>query len=172
MVCQCRQWQLWYPPPGSRYYHLETCYEIYQIGGLRHRQTLRSLILQLRLSGKKIAQLRRLFYLSDPLLSTKAGSPSRGLGTGSTQFENLNLVDAFEKAYADLIKALSEGGNEWIGFSEQLSNVLQTANQLISTAQKETRPLVDRIRSLQALVERGQSALAIAETRMSQTSHS
>ncbi|XP_073392099.1 uncharacterized protein [Physcomitrium patens] len=121
---------------------------------------------------KKIAQLRRLFYLSDPLLSTKAGSPSRGLGTGSTQFENLNLVDAFEKAYADLIKALSEGGNEWIGFSEQLSNVLQTANQLISTAQKETRPLVDRIRSLQALVERGQSALAIAETRMSQTSHS
>lgn len=58
----------------------------------------------------------------------------------------------------------------WILF--QLSNVLQTANQLISTAQKETRPLVDRIRSLQALVERGQSALAIAETRMSQTSHS
>ena len=51
----------------------------------------------------------------------------------------------------------------------QLSTMLKTANLLIATAQNETTPLVDQIRSLQALVERGRLALANAQTSMDQT---
>ncbi|KAG0622038.1 hypothetical protein M758_3G066600 [Ceratodon purpureus] len=115
---------------------------------------------------KKIAQLRAMFYSADPKAATTSAP---GPDANSTQFDGLNLVDAFERVYADLTDALSGDGDEWIGLSEQLSTVLKTANQLIATAQNETAPLVDQIRSLQALVERGRSALANAQISMDQT---
>lgn len=109
---------------------------------------------------KKIAELRALFYTSNPLPQSKQR------GTDPAQVEGLNLVNAYEKVYAELTAALSGDGNEWVSLSEQLRTLLITANQLISTAHKETGPLVDQIRVLQALVERGRSALANAQTSM------
>ncbi|KAJ7546815.1 hypothetical protein O6H91_08G055700 [Diphasiastrum complanatum] len=104
----------------------------------------------------------------DPLAITSSRITSSSLlaqDDGSlNEIGGQSLLVFFEQTYNQLIAALGQSGNAWLGLTQKLCAALTTADKLVGVVHMDLGLLIEKIKTLEAILNRGSIAISTLQT--------
>ncbi|KAB2030614.1 hypothetical protein ES319_D05G245200v1 [Gossypium barbadense] len=76
--------------------------------------------------------------------------------------QSLDLIKLFQENFEKLNEALAGSDHSWTALTLELCTALETANKLVQSTDTNVRSLSEKVRELEKIVKRGDSAITAA----------